>query len=462
MKGKFILLMGSLLLSGILQTTAQPQLTIKYAKLFATYDFVQRLSFHYPDNAYKQVFQNSSFNTQHYRDLITQFDTLNLYESYSFRGYPMGQKIPVMTTSIIQKNLIQASSVAEFKRMTFGIIPNSELIPLSNIIAEFETVYDELVYQPHKEKITIQMKDLENYVAQVNLVSFLEKGLNFYNAAWDSSIPIEISIIQTIHENGFTATAFMNQVMSELPINFKQYPVLFSVFMHEIYHIVYNEQSLATKLQIENWFHYHPSPHRQYAYLLLNEALATAFGNGYVYEQLNGEVDKDDWYFNKYINLMAKAIYPLVNEYADNNKPIDKRFVEEYIAVYDAQFAAWRNEWDHLFTYRFVISDHPDDIKYFRANYPYASFDLSEVPLDQGALERMKATPITKIVVVSDQHALQLKRIKSIFEELNTWEFNAQEEFVQVFDLKDKTRLFIINRHQSALKELCNAYWNEN
>lgn len=109
-----------------------------------------------------------------------------------------------------------------------------------------------------------------------------------------------------------------------------------------------------------------------------------------------------------------------------------------------------------------MISDHPDDIKYFRANYPYASFDLSEVPLDQGALERMKATPITKIVVVSDQHALQLKRIKSIFEELNTWEFNAQEEFVQVFDLKDKTRLFIINQHQSALKELCNAYWNEN
>src|SRR5690606_41677023 len=115
----------------------------------------------------------------------------------------------------------------------------------------------------------------------------------------------EISIIPTVHENGITATACMNQVMSALPINSKQYPVLFSVFMHEIYHTVYNEQSFATKLQIENWFHYHPSPHRQYAYLLLNEALATAFGNGYVYRQLNCDVDRDDGSGNKYINLIA-------------------------------------------------------------------------------------------------------------------------------------------------------------
>jgi hypothetical protein len=67
----------------------------------------------------------------------------------------------------------------------------------------------------------------------------------------------------------------------------------------------------------------------------MNEVLATALGNGYVYEQLDGKIDDGDWYNRKYISLMAKQIYPLVTEYI-NEKKIDRSFIDNYIKQYEA------------------------------------------------------------------------------------------------------------------------------
>lgn len=454
MKGKIIITILTLFLANFVFSQNIPEIKITYSKLLATYDFVKQLSNNYPDNKYKQVFKESSFNKKHYTDLINQLDTLNIYESYDFQGYPIGQKRPVMTTSLIQRNLINCNSVVDFKKMTFGIIPNSELLPLSNIISEFESVYNQLVFIPNKNEFYTKLSELKDFVAKANLSFFFEKGLTFYNADWDVSIPIDIAIIPSIKENGFTATAFLNNAVSEIPLKFKQNDVLFSVLMHEIYHSVYNEQSLDFKQKIEVWFNNNPSKNSQYAYLLLNEALATALGNGYVFEQLNGIVDKEDWYFNKYINLMAKEIYPLVKEYLDNNKPMDKKFVDEYIGIYDRKFSGWLNELDNLLTNRYVITDNPNDFNYFRRNYRYSSISQSEVPVTQTALERMKNTPITKIIFVSSNHQHKLELIKNTFDELKDWKFNSKIEFTYPIDLKDKTKLIIINQHKSTIDKL--------
>lgn len=454
MKVKIIQIILALFLTNFVFSQNTPEIKITYSKLLATYDFVKQLSNNYPDNQYKQVFKESEFNKKHYNDLINQLDTLNIYESYNFQGYPIGQKRPVMTKSLIERNLIHSKTITEFKKKTFGIIPNSELLPLSNIISEFEIVYNQLVFIPNENEFETKLDELKNYVAKANLSFFFEKGLTFYNADWDISIPIDIAIIPSIKENGFTATAFFNNAISEVPLKFKQNDVLFSVLMHEIYHSVYNEQSLELKQKIKTWFENNPSKNSQYAYLLLNEALATALGNGFVFEQLNGTTDKEDWYFNKYINLMAKEIYPLVKEYLDENKPIDKRFIDEYIAIYDRKFSVWLNELDNLLTNRYVITDNPNDFSFFRKNYRYSSISQSEVPLTQIALERMKTTPITKIIIVSSDHQNKLELIKNTFEELKNWKFNSKQEFAYPIDLKDKTKLIIINQQKSTIDKL--------
>ncbi len=461
MKGKTILTIFVLFLTNFVFSQNTPEIRIKYSKLLATYDFVKQLSNNYPDSKYKQVFITSEFNTKHYIDLINQLDTLNIYESYKFQDYPVGQKQSLMTTSLIERNLINSNTITAFKKETFGIIPTSVLLPFSNIIAAFEPVYNQLIYQPNKNEFESQLSELKNYVKNENLAYFFEKGLTFYNTKWDESIPIDIAIIPSIKEGGFSASATLDIAISEIPLGFKQNDILFSVLMHELYHSVYNEQSLEVKQNIDNWFNNNPSKNSQYAYLLLNEALATAFGNGYVLEQLNGVLDKEDWYYNKYINLMGKEIYPLLKEYIDNNKAIDKTFVDEYIRIYDNNFSSWLNELDNLMINRYLITDNPNDFNYFRENYSYSSFSISEFPFTQMSLEQMKETPITKIIIVSSDNQNKLKLIKNTFNELKNWKFSAQKEFVYTTKMKDKTKLIIINQHKSPIDEIFNKNFKD-
>ena len=432
----------------------EPTINITYSKLLATYDFIQKLSDQYPDNECKQTFQFSKFHTKHYTDLVKQFDTLKIYESYEFQDYPTGQKIPVMTTSIIEKHLINTTSIQEFKSRSFGIIPNMELFLFSNILSEFQPVYDSLIYFPNKNEFEKQLTELKDFIQKSNLSNFFQKGLTFYGSQWDNSIPIDIAIIPSVSKSGFTAKAFLNNAISEVPINFRENDILFSVLMHEIYHNIYDGQSLELKLKIRSWFNNNKSKNSQYAYLLLNEALATALGNGYVYEQLNGKTDTSDWYNVKYINLMAKKIYPVVNEYLAQSKQIDKDFVEKYIASYDSNFSDWANELDNLFANRYLITDNTTDLNYFNKNYLYSSFYQSHTSINQCALEQMKETPITKVIIISSDNKNKLNLVKATFPELKGWKYKEQKEFAYTVNLQDKTKLIIVNRYTTTLDKL--------
>jgi hypothetical protein len=434
------------------QATTKINLTI--SELLSTYDFVKNLSNNYPDNKYKQLFKASEFNIEKYNALVQQMDTLTIDYSYDFQGYPTGQKQAVMTSSLLERNLIRATSIEDFKTISFGIIPSSDLIPFAHIISEFTIVYNKLVFIPNKQDIETTITDLNNFVSNNNLTSYFTVATQFYGTTWDYSVPIDIAIIPSIKGKGFTATSLQNVEISEVPVNYKNKKILFCVLLHEIFHTLYDEQTRNFKLEIASIFNKSKSKYSQYAYLLLNEALATAMGNGYVYEQLNGSLDKEDWYHLKYINLMAKQIYPLVKEYIMSNKTIDENFINQYINIYEQNFAIWVNELDHLFTYRYMLSEDEKDFRFINQNYRYRniSFDVSEIT--ESSLEKMKNTPITKVIIVSTNTAYKLKLIKDNFIELKSWKYNPKKEFVHIVELKDKTKLIIINKKQSTIESI--------
>jgi hypothetical protein len=456
MKSKFLLVIWVLMLvSAPLDAQVHsPIINIKFSKLFATFEFVKNLSDSYPENKYKEIYRASEFNREPYNSLLAQFDMLNTYESYHFQDYPVGQKIPGNTDAILTKNLISSETIQEFKESSFGIIPSSDLLAFSNIVEAFTEVYDSLIYQPNKLKFDAKLKHLNAFAHSSNLGEHFQNGIQFYNSQWDITVPFDIVITPSMKENGFTAGASFNNAMSELPLSFDDYSILFSVLMHEIYHILYDEQSAEFKWELKKWFDENPSKNNQYALLLLNESLATALGNGYVYERINLEIDSADWYNVKYINLMAKAIYPMLQEYLAYAKPIDKEFVDRYIHIYDTQFSQWTKELENLFTYRYFITNREEDNYYFKKNFPYVNSSHFESPITIGSFERMKEVPITKIIAVSSDHKMQLEMIKQQFPELSKWKFNSKLEFVHAIDLADNTKLFIVNMLQSDMNEL--------
>lgn len=425
---------------------------IKYSEQLAVFVFVQNLSDHYPENVFKTAFTQSKYNTQKYKDLILKFERLPIDYSYSFDEYPYGSKIPMQSRDILKKTLIETNNLNDFKLRSIGILPNVTLQNLTEIISVFTPIYNELIYVPNKDQFESQLKEISRYAREKNMEYYFQTGLLFYNSNWDVSVPFEIAMYPLPNSMGFTAQAFYNNFISAVQTNLKDYTGFFSVMLHETYHILNDEQSLAVKKDIAKFFKENPSKYSNYAYQLMNEALATALGNGYVYESLNGKTDSNDWYYSPYVNLMARKIYPTVKEYVAQKKPIDKNFVDTYIKIYEENFPEWMNELDHIMTYRYILSENRKDFSIIGKMYPMRSSEESETQITLLSIEKMKKTPLTKIIIISKNHKEKLELVKSQFKELKEWKFNPDQEFKYKTLLDDKSQLLIINQQQSALE----------
>lgn len=431
-----------------------PVFNIKYSHIYATSEFIKKLTSYCPPNSYKTVFENSDYYTDKYFEALEKFEALRIDYNYEFEEYPFGQKIPVMSSTLLDRNLIHSNSVSEFKAISYGIVPTDILLEFAATIEIFLPVYLEIIFKPGEVGFNSQLSRLRDFIDKNNIAEQFKAGQSFYNTGWDFSIPFEIILLPSPQSQGFSARAFLNIGVSEIPMDFVHYDVLMSVLMHEVYHIFYDNQTLAYKNRIRDWFWNTKSMNTPYAYLLFNEALATAMGNGYVYEQLNGKPDGGEWYNIKYINLMAKAIYPMVKDYVVNKKSIDEGFVKSYVRIYDQQFSDWTSELPNLMAYRHIVADDFSDFNFFRDRYLFANISRAAAPISSLSLDRLKMSPVTKIIVVSKENSEKLALIKSSFEILKYWKYNANKEFVDFFTMRDGTKLFIINRVTSDIETI--------
>jgi len=428
--------------------------TVKYSEQLAVYLFIENLSEHYPENVFKTEFQKSKYNTEHYNKLISNFDKLIVDYSFRFDEYPYGSKRNMQTNDILKKNLIETNNLTDFKLRSSGLIPNQTLTDLSSCIEEFTNVYNELIYNPNKEKFEKQLDDIKKYSNENNIAGYFETGLLFYNSSWDNAIPFVAAFYPLPNSKGFTAQAFCNNFISAIQIDLNSNKDLFSVMMHETYHIVYDEQSFEVKVAIDNYFKENKSKCSNYAYQLMNEVLATALGNGFVYEKLDGKPDPGEWYNKKYINLMAKQIYPVVKEYIDQKKAMDKNFVDTYIRLYEENFPNWIDELDNIMTYRYILSENETNRRKINQLFRYRSRAEFDSEITENSINKMKDTPLTKVVIISKNTTEKVKFLKNKFPELKEWKPNASKEFANKFFLSDKSQLIIINQKESTIEAL--------
>ncbi|WP_289659832.1 hypothetical protein [Flavobacterium panacagri] len=428
--------------------------TIKYSEQLAVYLFIENLSEHYPENVFKTEFQKSKYNTEHYNKIISKFDKLILDYSFRFDEYPYGSKKNMQTNDLLKKNLIETNNLTDFKLHSSGLIPNQTLTDLASCISEFTNVYNDLIYNPNKEKFEKQLAAIIKYSNDNNMNGYFETGLLFYNSSWDNAIPFVAAFYPLPNSKGFTAQAFCNNFISAVQVDLNSNKDLFSVMMHETYHIVYDEQSFEVKTQIDTYFKESKSKCSNYAYQLMNEVLATALGNGYVYEKLDGKLDTEDWYNRKYISLMAKKIYPVVKEYIDQKKAMDKNFIDTYIKLYEENFPDWINELDNIMTYRYVLSENETDSRKINQLFRYRSRTEFDSEITENSINKMKDTPLTKVVIISKNTAEKVKLLKNKFTELKEWKPNANKEFANKFFLNDKSQLIIINQKEATIETL--------
>lgn len=448
--------------SWTLPAQEQVKFNLYFSETYATYDFITKISDNYPDNDLKTIYTQSKYNTESYKRQIADFEKIRLNYTYSYDQYPVPLKVAMMSVDLLEKNLVNSQTIQEFKNKSLGIIPNEDLILVAEILEQFQPVYHELVTRPNFSALEVQKDNLQNYIKNDQFSDFFKIGLSFYNTKWDRSIPFELNLLPSLDKGNLGARAFFNVAVCEASLGLKDHKSFFSVVMHEIYHIIYDNQPLEMKNDIQQWFHHTDSPNSQYALLLLNEVLATSLGNAYVMEQLNGKIAEEDWYENKYIAEMSKVIYPIVKQYIQNNKGIDEHFVKTYVNLYDARFPNWNRDLTHIFMYRYLVADAINDLQYFRKAFRFYSNNRISSQISLTEIEKAKGSPFTKVFIISTDHKQKLDLLKGRFAELKEIKMDHKKEFIEVVTLQDRTKLFIINRHQSDVAFLMTKYFPDN
>jgi hypothetical protein len=98
-----------------LQVSQKATFNVQYSEKLAVYHFVKNLTGKYGENPFKKEFEKSKYHEKKYLDLLAQFDNLKIDYLYSFSGFPYGVKIPMLTENALQKHLIAATSLQDFK-----------------------------------------------------------------------------------------------------------------------------------------------------------------------------------------------------------------------------------------------------------------------------------------------------------------------------------------------------------
>ena len=379
---------------------------------------------------------------------LSNFLSIGFDLSYSFPYYPDTRIRPKSTQRLISIAAVQSESTEDFLQRIIGILPNEQWLKLKNAFSIAEPIYDKAIFQPNKKATLHQLAELEKYSSRAN--DIFDKLKHFYGSTWTSDIPFTISIYPIPGSKGnTTATPHSNSIILAVLTEEPDHAMRMSVAIHEQCHILFEEQPLATQLRIDSVFSSSRSDFSKYAYGYLDEGLATACGNAWAYKQLTGKEDTTAWYDDAYIDGFAHALYPLVTEYMDAGRQMDKAFVQKAIKLFEQRFPRAIYSYENLLNIVNIYTDAADQQEFnsvtgilqhfFRITGSNSSYPVS----DPQTLAAMDHATGTQLFIIHTNHDENYKLLKSKFPQMK----NAnphREGLTSFFDNKERP-IIIIN-----------------
>ncbi len=404
---------------------AQQIVNIKFSKPFAILKFLETAKgSHAISKTYKHQIDTSYLSkNKDFKKLVRDYASINLDYVYTKNQFPVKRKHIASTWDLICIASISSTTNEEFFTKIIGVIPNSDYVLLKQIITQAEPFYDTFIYNNNKEIVFNKVRELQELSPKLN--QLFEKFKSFYGSSWDKAIPFNLTLYPILGNRGqTTATPHANSlemgVLTQEDDNF----TLLSVGMHEMCHVLYDEQPLQIQEMIDDAFSDSTIIYSQFAYHYIDEALATALGNGYVYKKLTTELDTSEWYNDSYIDTYAKAIYPLVENYLDSNKQLDRTFIYRAISVFQKTFpnAIYEYEPNFINTNLYFETENELEVEdlqsYLHNCFRIYSSNTSNPILNAETLDLIKTSPETQVIFVYKNQAQTMLKLQSIFGKL--------------------------------------------
>lgn len=405
---------------------AEFKVEFQISKMHGLLNFVETIS---GDNnrskTLKEVFDKSKYNNPSFGKLIADFNAARkpLLHGWTYDGYPQNRYMGQNLGSLLLVSSIFSKSTRDLHIRSMGYMPVEDQKRFFDILVKFEPVYDELVWNPSKDKLRNYLDSLEEDAKRWKLDELFKRAMIFYRANWPESLPFYISLYPIPGSEGHTTAESMGSVISVgVIVDEDDDPGRFGVIFHEICHSLYESQSREFQGEMEEYFLSSRSKYASHAYRLVNEALATAIGNGWAYERAAGRIDDGEWYDDEYVNGFAKGIYGEVKKYLSSARRIDRSFVSYAVNNYETVFPDSIYEYDVIMNKIFLLSDGTipgEEINpIFKSNFNVSSI-FRNSPVDhETSLENLAKSSDTLLVLISEKGKEQLKRLASVFEPL--------------------------------------------
>ena len=428
----------------------------KVSKPYCIFNFLETAIYsHATSGSLQKFIDETTQGDKEFAQLVTDFAQIRLNYQFKRDQTPENRRQTRSTHDFIDIALVNSSTIAEFRDRVIGILPNSDLQRLIAILEQAEIYYDRIIWKDYEVKLTNQRIALEKYTSQCS--EAFTKINRFYNSCWITEIPFQVALYPVPGASGgSSATPHANSLCIGVLTDETDHAGRIGVVLHEMCHVLYDEQPAAFEHQIDKWFEENQSPYKSFAYNFLDEGLATALGNGWASKFLSGVADPNPWYDNEYINGFGKALYPLVTEYIGANRQMDQEFINKAIDLFAATFPNSITDYGILLNRVSIYNDANDGPSidevmngvgnYFRLTNSHFSSPI----LDPTAQEHLKTGDQTQFIIIDRNQEITIKAVKKLFPELSKVKMTTNKIYA-FFDEKKRPVIILTASDKSNL-----------
>ena len=431
----------------------------KFSKPFAIVKFLQTaIGGHGTSVTFKHQIDTSFLGKNLvFQNLVSEYQSIQLDYNYVKQQYPSNRKHTTSTWDLLCVAAISSNTNEEFFNRIIGIYPNVDYLKLKHVVTKTEPFYDRYIYTNYKSNIDDRLRELQGLSPQLN--ELFEKFKTFYGSSWDKSMPFNLTIYPIIGRSGqTTATPHANCLEMGILTHEEDVFDLLSIGMHEMSHVLFEEQPLLLQQQLDSVFTDSITSYTKFAYRYIDEALATALGNGYAYKVLADEIDSAEWYSDVYINAYAKALYPLVEHYVDNKQQMDKAFILKAIIIFKQTFPNALYDYEPLLMASDVYFEDDatkeiDDTQSTLHNAFRIYSSNTFIPInDKESLENIKHSKETQVIIIHKNQLQTLVNLKLIFK--NLVNIPAQKNMLISFlDKNNRAVIIVLAENKEKAKE---------
>jgi hypothetical protein len=183
-----VVLCGLICAPTLASAQAAVRLEVTFSRPLTVFHYVRQLAPKARANPYKAQFEASRFATAANLSLLSSFQSVQSDYEYAYPQYPEG-KNEGSTSYNLKRNLILASSLADFQKRSIVVMPSADLNRMVATLQAFTPVYDALIYEPSRATFERQLREIEALLAEKRAAALFERVRAFYGASWDPSTP---------------------------------------------------------------------------------------------------------------------------------------------------------------------------------------------------------------------------------------------------------------------------------